>query len=53
MRTIDATNRFSRPRFAIHALIAPLLVAFMIWGVIPVVQKQFLSFINPEIREEL
>ena len=34
-------------------LIAPLMVAIMIWGVIPVVQKQFWGFINPEVREGL
>ena len=34
-------------------LIAPLMVAIMIWGVIPVVQKQFRGFINPEIGEVL
>ncbi len=32
-------------------IIAPLMVAIMIWGVIPVVQKQFRSFINPAIGE--
>ncbi len=32
-------------------LIAPLMVAIMIWGVIPVVQKYFRSFINPAIGE--
>jgi antibiotic biosynthesis monooxygenase (ABM) superfamily enzyme len=32
-------------------LIAPLMVAIMIWGVIPVVQKQFQGFINPKIGE--
>jgi hypothetical protein len=32
-------------------LIAPLMVGIMIWGVIPVVQKQFRSFINPAIGE--
>ena len=32
-------------------LIAPLMVAIMIWGVIPVVQKRFQSFCNPAIGE--
>jgi antibiotic biosynthesis monooxygenase (ABM) superfamily enzyme len=32
-------------------LIAPLMVAIMIWGVIPSVQKQFRNFINPAIGE--
>jgi len=32
-------------------LIAPLMVAIMIWGVIPSVQKQFRSFINPAVGE--
>jgi antibiotic biosynthesis monooxygenase (ABM) superfamily enzyme len=32
-------------------LIAPLMVSIMIWGVIPSVQKQFRSFINPAIGE--
>lgn len=32
-------------------LIAPLMVAIMIWGVIPVVQKQFRTFINPAVGE--
>lgn len=32
-------------------LIAPLMVAIMIWGVIPVVQKQFRGFIKPKIGE--
>jgi antibiotic biosynthesis monooxygenase (ABM) superfamily enzyme len=30
-------------------LIARLMVAIMIWGVIPVVQKRFQSLINPAI----
>ena len=34
-------------------LIAPLMVAIMIWGVIPVVQMQFRGFINPNIEEGL
>jgi antibiotic biosynthesis monooxygenase (ABM) superfamily enzyme len=32
-------------------IIAPLMVTIMIWGVIPVVQKQFRSFINPTVGE--
>jgi antibiotic biosynthesis monooxygenase (ABM) superfamily enzyme len=32
-------------------IIAPLMVVVMIWGVIPLVQKQFSSFINPAIGE--
>ena len=32
-------------------LIAPMMVASMIWGVIPAVQKQFRVFINPVIEE--
>jgi antibiotic biosynthesis monooxygenase (ABM) superfamily enzyme len=32
-------------------LIAPLMVAIMIWGVIPIVQRQFRSFINPAVGE--
>jgi antibiotic biosynthesis monooxygenase (ABM) superfamily enzyme len=32
-------------------LIAPLMVSIMIWGVIPIVHKQFRSFINPAIGE--
>lgn len=32
-------------------LIAPLMVAIMIWGVIPSVQSQFRSFINPAIGD--
>jgi|GEM_PF-1178678 len=28
-------------------LVAPLMVAAMVWGVIPVVQSRFRSFINP------
>jgi antibiotic biosynthesis monooxygenase (ABM) superfamily enzyme len=32
-------------------LIAPLMVAIMILGVIPIVLKQFRSFINPAVGE--
>jgi EmrB/QacA subfamily drug resistance transporter len=32
-------------------LIAPMMVASIIWGVIPAVQKQFRVFINPVIKE--
>jgi antibiotic biosynthesis monooxygenase (ABM) superfamily enzyme len=32
-------------------IIVPLMVVMMIWGVIPVVQKQFRSFINPVTGE--
>ncbi len=32
-------------------LMAPLMVAILIWGVIPVVQKQFRTFINPAVGE--
>ncbi len=32
-------------------IIAPLMVVMMIWGVIPLVQKQFSSFINPAVGE--
>jgi antibiotic biosynthesis monooxygenase (ABM) superfamily enzyme len=32
-------------------LIAPLMVAIMIWGVIPIVQRQFRSFINTAVGE--
>ncbi len=32
-------------------IIAPSMVVIMIWGVIPVVQKQFQRFINPAIGE--
>jgi antibiotic biosynthesis monooxygenase (ABM) superfamily enzyme len=32
-------------------IIAPLMVVIIIWGLIPEVQKQFRSFINPAIGE--
>jgi antibiotic biosynthesis monooxygenase (ABM) superfamily enzyme len=32
-------------------LIAPLMVAIMIWGLIPAVQKRFHAYINPTIWE--
>jgi hypothetical protein len=44
-------TQFSRPRFALLVLIAPMMVAIMIWGVIPVVQTRFRSFINPAVGE--
>jgi antibiotic biosynthesis monooxygenase (ABM) superfamily enzyme len=30
-------------------LVAPLMVAAMVWGVIPVVQTRFRGFINPMV----
>ena len=32
-------------------LVAPMMVAAMVWGVIPAVQQRFRSFINPAIGE--
>lgn len=31
-------------------LIAPIMVGIMIWGLIPTVQKQFRTFLNPAAR---
>lgn len=31
-------------------LVAPLMVGAMVWGVIPVVQQRFRSFINPQVH---
>jgi antibiotic biosynthesis monooxygenase (ABM) superfamily enzyme len=31
-------------------VVAPMMVAAMVWGVIPVVQRRFRSFINPAVR---
>lgn len=31
-------------------IVAPLMVAVMVWGLIPAVQKQFRVFINPPVQ---
>jgi antibiotic biosynthesis monooxygenase (ABM) superfamily enzyme len=33
-------------------LVAPLMVAAMVWGVIPIVQRRFHAFINRAVAQE-